>query len=333
MSEKSGAPESPYPMLIEAALHTRVWGGRQLETRLGKTLPSAQPYGESWEIFWKNRIGNGPLKGQILGDVIRARPQAMTGDATSDGEFPLLVKFLDAQDWLSVQVHPNDALAQRLEGEPRGKTECWYIIDAAPGAKLAFGLSEALNADQYRAAIAAGRAKDVMHYVEVKPGDFIFVPAGTQHAIGPGILIYELQQTSDTTYRVYDWDRMGLDGKPRELHLDKALAVTTYTVNPPAKVQYTSTTKNGYRVAELTRSQYFALDLLSITGSASLTTADTSRSRAHLLSVAKGQVTVRSAFGEPLTLPVGASAFIPARVGAFELDGAADVLHAWPLGE
>lgn len=320
----------PYPLVIQAVLHTRVWGGRLLEIKLAKTLPSEQPYGESWEIFWKNRIANGSLAGKTLGDAIKAHSRALTGAEDADPEFPLLVKFLDAEEWLSVQVHPNDALAQRLEGEPRGKTECWYVIDAVPGAKLAFGLAEPLTVESYRAAIAAGRTKEVLQYVEVKAGDFVFVPAGTQHAIGPGILIYELQQTSDTTYRVYDWDRMGLDGKPRELHLDKALAVTTFTVKPPAKVQYErKAIDTGYSAAELARSQYFALDLLTVKSRAALTT---NGDRAHLLSVVKGTVSIHTAGNLPVDLPTGTSAFVPAGVGAFELVSSegADVLHAWP---
>src|SRR4051812_25265131 len=207
-----------YPLLFAPSLHEKVWGGQQLESRLGKVPPSDQPIGESWEIYWKNRVANGEFRGKTLGDLIAEHPEEMVGSKNADPEFPLLIKFLDAQDWLSVQVHPDDKLALELEGEPRGKTECWYIIDATPDAQIAYGFSEQLDAASYRKAIEAGRSKEVLQYVRVAPGDFIYLPAGQLHAIGPGILLYELQQTSDTTYRLYDWDRMGLDGKPRELH-------------------------------------------------------------------------------------------------------------------
>src|SRR5262249_52399588 len=149
-----------------------------------------------------------------------------------------LIKFLDAQQWLSVQVHPDDELAAKLEGEPRGKTECWYVLDAVPGAQIVYGFAESMDAESFRKAIAERRVKDVLQYVSVAPGDFVFMPAGMVHALGPGLLIYELQQTSDITYRVYDWDRVGLDGKPRELHLEKALACTRFEINPRAKTNY-----------------------------------------------------------------------------------------------
>lgn len=317
-----------YPLTLEPFLRPMVWGGRKLETHLGKPLPTDQPYGESWEIFWQNRVTNGPFAGRTLGEVITAQPEAMTGRADATAEFPLLVKFLDAEQWLSVQVHPDDAKALELEGEPRGKTECWYIIDAEPGAQLAYGLCEALDAAGFRAAVASGRARNVLQYVPVAAGDFIFVPAGTQHAIGPGILLYELQQTSDTTYRVYDWDRVGLDGKPRDLHLDKALAVTNYTVNPPATRPYTFEHNEhaGYSAAELMRGQYFSLDLLNITQQCP---RDTGGVHAHLLSAIRGAAEIRGVGFAPVPLPAGSSAFIPAIVGRYHLVGNADVLCAW----
>src|SRR5690349_3872818 len=134
-----------YPLLFEPSLHEKVWGGQQLETRLGKVPPSDQPIGESWEIYWKNRVANGEFRGKTLGDLIAEHPQEMIGRNDADPEFPLLIKFIDAQDWLSVQVHPDDKLAAELEGEPRGKTECWYIVDATPGAQIVYGFSEAID--------------------------------------------------------------------------------------------------------------------------------------------------------------------------------------------
>src|SRR5258708_251701 len=227
-----------YPLLFEPSLHPKVWGGRLLQTKLGKTLPSDQPYGESWEIFWQNRVANGEYRGKTLGELIAAYPIEMVGTKNADPEFPLLIKFIDAQDWLSVQVHPDDKLAAELEGQPRGKTECWYIVDAVPGAQIVYGFAQDIDADGFRKALESGHGKDVLQYVNVAPGDFISVPAGMMHAIGPGILLYELQQTSDTTDRVYDWDRPGLDGKPRELHIDKSLRATRFDVKPTARIAY-----------------------------------------------------------------------------------------------
>jgi mannose-6-phosphate isomerase len=322
--------QAPYPLLFEPSLHVKVWGGRWFESRLGKELPPGQPVGESWEIYWKNRVANGPWQGKRLGELIVDRPLLVAGDKEATEEFPLLIKFLDAQDWLSVQVHPDDAKAAELEGEPRGKTECWYIIEAEPGAQIAYGLSEQLDPASLREAINTGRARDVMQYVTVQAGDFIYVPAGTMHAIGPGILLYELQQTSDTTYRVYDWDRMGLDGNPRELHLDKALACSTFDVNPSAKIHYEAQTiSDGVYSASLIRSPYFALDKLILEDRCSL---DTGGYVPHALTAISGHIEVRCQ-GQPLVIvPQGTSAFIPAGVGSYQLipDGDAEVLVAWP---
>jgi mannose-6-phosphate isomerase len=325
-----------YPLLFEPSLHPKVWGGRQLATRLGKVLPGDQPIGESWEIFWKNRISNGPLRGKTLGELIDAYPRKMLSIPNADPEFPLLVKFLDAQDWLSVQVHPDDERAALLEGEARGKTECWYIIDATPGAQIAYGLAEALDAHSFRKAIEAGRTKDVLQYVTVAPGDFIYVPAGTLHALGPGILLYELQQTSDTTYRVYDWDRPGLDGKPRELHLDKALSCTNFEARPRAKgtpYRVQSDTP-GINISQLVRGPYFSLDLLKLhRENLGSTTFTIEYDAAHLLTVISGHTTLQDLDDryERITLSAGMSAFVPAKLGPYSIvpENNAEILQAW----
>jgi mannose-6-phosphate isomerase len=301
-----------YPLLFEPSLHVKVWGGRQLEHRLGKRLPTAEPYGESWEIFWRNRIANGAERGKQLGQLISEQPLALSGKAEADAEFPLLVKFIDAQDWLSVQVHPDDALALALEGEPRGKTECWYIVDAAPDAQIIYGFAQATDAETFRRAIAEGRARERLQFVPVQADDFIFVPAGTLHAIGTGVLLYELQQTSDTTYRVYDWDRLGLDGKPRPLHLEKALRCTRFEVAPRAKVPYTMRDiADGVRHAQLIHGDYFRLERLVLQPAAhwQLGAAE----RARLLTVIRGALLLQTAYNaEPLSLPHGTSVFVPA---------------------
>jgi mannose-6-phosphate isomerase len=311
-----------YPLIFEPSLNVRVWGGRELETRLGKHLPTPEPYGESWEIYWKNKIANGAYQGRTLGDLITEFPRAMTGDEHARAEFPLLIKFLDAQDWLSVQVHPDDARALQLEGEPRGKTECWYVIDAKPGAQINYGLAQLTDSEGFRAALAEpGKVKALLQFAEVAPGDFVYVPAGTMHAIGPGLLIYELQQTSDTTYRVYDWDRMGLDGKPRQLHIDKSLAVMNFEVAPEAKVNY----DRDEASAILIRNQYFALKKLSGEGAFPLAPM---RDAAHLVSVIRGAVTLRGDH-DPVHLTVGMSAFIPAALVGETLDLQGEILVAW----
>lgn len=314
-----------YPLLFQPALHAKPWGGRDMARLLGKELPDTEPIGESWEIYWENRIANGPYAGQTLGEVIAANPLEMTGDAEATAEFPLLVKFLDAHEWLSVQVHPDDQLAQQLEGEPRGKTECWYIVAADPGATVGFGLSQPYTAETLRQALERGQAKATMRYVPVQAGDFLFVEAGTMHAAGPGIVFYELQQTSDRTYRVYDWDRVGLDGKPRQLHLDKALAVTNFTADRPAKIAYQMRPlTEGVAEAELIRGQYFTLRKLNLSEPHTVKT----NLQAHLVTALTGHVECRVEGAAPVLLPQGTSAFVPAGVGHYQLvpDGEAEVL-------
>ncbi len=324
-----------YPLVFEPSLHAKVWGGHRLEARLGKKPATDQPIGESWEIYWRNRVANGPFKGETLGDLISAYPEKMMGWLDADPEFPLLVKFIDAQEWLSVQVHPDDKLAAQLEGQPRGKTECWYVVDAAPGAQIAYGLSEALDARSFRQVIEAGRVREVLQYVDVAPGDFISVPAGTLHALGPGVLVYELQQTSDTTYRVYDWDRVGLDGKPRELHIEKSLICTRYDVRPQAKVNYRIQNDTpGIEISKLIHGPYFALDLLRLDRrNLGETTFTVEYEAAHTLTVIAGQVTLNDEKGRytPVTLPTGTSAFIPFRLGPYSIvpDDRAEILQGW----
>lgn len=318
--------ESLYPFLLEARMVERPWGGRNLATRLNKTLPDGQIIGESWEIDPDSKIANGPLAGRTL----RAALQEFGGriGPQDHGEFPLLVKFLDAHEWLSVQVHPDDVQARLLENQPRGKTECWYILAAEPGAKIAYGTSHSLTAERFREAIAAGKAQDMLAYVPVAAGDFIFVPATTPHAIGPGILLYELQQYSDTTYRVYDWDRVGTDGKPRSLHVDKALAVmdlqprSVVTAVPDDQAD-----SEGNQVAVLIRGTYFGLDRLRVTAAeATYTPGGT----CHLMTVIAGTVWV-----DDVLISKGHSALIPAGLARYTLrpgpsEEKPEVLRAWP---
>ena len=329
-----------YPLLFESALHERVWGGHQLELRLGKAGSnglSPKPIGESWEIYWKNRVANGPYKGQTLGELIAAYPEAMLGSRNADPEFPLLIKFIDAQDWLSVQVHPDDELARELEGEPRGKTECWYIIDAAPDARIAYSFAQQIDADGFRQAIETGRAGEVMQYVNVAPGDFIYVPARTMHAIGPGILLYELQQTSDTTYRVYDWDRLGLDGKPRPLHIEKSLRSVRYDMKPPAKTHYQMEliVANCVSAAQIINTPYFSLEKRRYQGGTCAPDVVAAGKGAHAITVILGSVTLKGGSFAPLKLDAGQSVFVPASIGDYTLvpEGEAEILRAFLPGK
>ena len=223
------------PIHFREVFKEKVWGGRKLETLLGKSLPPEVPVGESWEVsdhpHGMSVVHGGPLDGKTLRELVASDEASLigrTGALEAGGRFPLLYKFIDAADWLSVQVHPDDAYAREHgKGDP-GKTEAWYVIDAEDGAKIARGLKPYATRETLARAVEDDTVRDLLEFVEVKRGDVVSVPAGVVHALGPGVMVAEVQQNSDTTYRVYDWSRMGLDGKPRELHVEKALDVINF---------------------------------------------------------------------------------------------------------
>ncbi len=215
-----------YPLKSVPVFKQRIWGGRKLRDVFGKELPAGQKIGESWEIAdlpeGQSTVANGEFAGRTLGSVVREHTQAITGMADFPEHFPLLVKLLDAQDVLSVQVHPDPATCRRMgKGEP--KTECWYILAAEPGAVIYKGLARPVTRTQFAQAIENGTVADLLAKIPVHAGECHFLPAGTAHAIGAGLLIAEVQTPSDTTYRVFDWNRVGDDGKPRPLHIAEAL--------------------------------------------------------------------------------------------------------------
>ena len=215
-----------YPLKLKPALHVKVWGGRRLADIMGKRLPTAEPFGESWELHDSAEVANGPLRGASLSELARDYGAYLLGAGNDPAAgFPLLAKLIDASDWLSIQVHPNDEQAGELEREPRGKTEAWVILHAEPGARLVIGLQPGTTREQMAKAIERNQLEALLVYAAVSTGDVLYIPANTIHALGPGLLIYEIQQSSDVTYRLYDWGRLGLDGQPRDLHIDKGVQV------------------------------------------------------------------------------------------------------------
>jgi mannose-6-phosphate isomerase len=216
----------------------RVWGGRLLETEYGRKLPdAAMPYGESWEVVDRpgeqSVVRGGRFDGRTLHELwTRHRADIFGEDAPESERFPLLIKILDAKDTLSLQVHPPLSEAAALQGEP--KTEMWVIAGAAPGAVLYAGVKPGTTRESFAAALANGTAAGLVPELPVQAGDFIFIPSGRLHAIGAGLLIFEIQQNSDTTYRVFDWNRPGLDGQPRTLHLEESLRCIDFTDTAPA---------------------------------------------------------------------------------------------------
>jgi mannose-6-phosphate isomerase len=250
-----------YPFLFQPNLHTVVWGGHRLTTFKG--LPATdEPIGESWEVSAvpssPGIIANGPLAGRSLIEVINEAPTAILGRAVSErynGQLPLLVKFIDAQKDLSIQVHPNDEMARREHGK-MGKSEMWYILDAQPGSYLYAGFKEEISQEEYKEHIRNNTITDVLARHEVAPGDVFYLPAGRVHAIGAGILLAEVQQSSDVTYRIYDYNRPGLDGKPRELHTELAAQAIDFHVEDDYRTSYSDKVNKANLVID---SPYFTV--------------------------------------------------------------------------
>jgi mannose-6-phosphate isomerase len=218
----------------------RIWGGRKLAQLFKKQLPSNKPIGESWEIVDRPEaqsvVANGPLKGKTLHELWSQHRPEIFGNVPAAPRFPLLVKLLDAQEKLSLQVHPPEKIAPNLGGEP--KTECWYVASAEPGADLFVGFKESINREQFEKSLRAGSAADHVHTIHVGQGDAMFLPAGRFHAVGAGNVLVEIQQNSDTTYRVFDWNRIDQStGKPRRLHVDQALESIDFSDVAPRLIE------------------------------------------------------------------------------------------------
>jgi mannose-6-phosphate isomerase len=255
-----------YPLRFHPLYVEKVWGDRRLATCLGRTLPPDRRIGESWEVadhpHGESLLANGPLRGSSFRELMAREGEALLGAyvlARGYDRFPLLVKYIDADDRLSVQVHPDDAYALAHAGEP-GKTEMWYILHAAPDAELIAGLCEGVTREDVQRALLTGDPTELLHRFPVRAGDAVFIPAGRIHALLPGLLALEIQQNSDTTYRLFDWHRRGLDGQPRQLHVEQALAAADWSDDAaqPVAEQIESTGEN--RRSVLAACDYFAVE-------------------------------------------------------------------------
>ena len=255
-----------YPLLFQPNLHPVVWGGRRLRPYKGLEANN-EPIGESWEVSAvpssTSIVSNGEWSGQPLTEVIASDPQAWLGKSVAEkygNQLPLLVKFIDAEKDLSIQVHPNDEMAMRCHGK-MGKTEMWYVIDARPGSFLYAGFEKQITPDEYRQRVEEGTIMEVLAKHSVKPGDVFFLPAGRVHAICGGILLAEVQQSSDVTYRIFDYNRPGMDGKPRELHTALAAEALDYEVQSEYRTVY-RTQEN--RAIHMIDSPYFSVRVTDI---------------------------------------------------------------------
>ena len=302
-----------YPLKLQSVCKEIIWGGNRLKSEYGK-VADLDKIAESWELTVRhdgmNVIENGEYAGMTLGEYL--------GDEAEG--FPLLIKLIDACDKLSIQVHPDDTYAKEKEGE-YGKTEMWYIVDAEPGAKLVYGLKN-YSKDTFREAVANGTLEDYMNAVDVKKGDIFFIPSGLVHAIGAGILIAEIQQSSNVTYRVYDYMRRGKDGKLRELHVDKALDVTRLTPSEEENTPCVTADGNG-RWERLASCPYFTAERWSLTGSRTVGREDTFVSLVCL--EGEGELTWD---GGQRTYRKGDSLFIPAGLYA-AVSGSAELLCSY----
>lgn len=223
------ATTNVYPYVLDPKLTTAIWGGGELVADFGKHGDPAAKLGESWECWDTNAVTDGPLDGKTVADLRAALGPQLMGDLDAAQMFPILTKIITAHDWLSVQVHPDDAYAQKVEHQANGKTECWYVFSAQPDSELVLGWTRDTSREEYERRVADGTLGDILRKIPVKAGDSIYIPAGMVHAIGSGIVLFETQQASDLTYRMFDWNRVGADGKPRELHVQKAADVLNYS--------------------------------------------------------------------------------------------------------
>ena len=227
------------PLTFEPIYQERIWGSRKLASLFGKNLPADKTIGESWEIVDRPEVQSvvrhGPFRDRTLHELWMHDRETVFGRVPDAPRFPLLIKLLDAHDQLSLQVHPPEKIAAKLSGEP--KTEFWYVASAIPGARLFVGLRRAVTRERFEEAVRSRTVADLVHTVEVKAGDSIFLPAGRFHAVGAGNVLVEIQQNSDTTYRVYDWDRVDDNGKPRQLHVDQALQSIDFNDVAPTLIE------------------------------------------------------------------------------------------------
>ena len=307
---------SLYPLRFRPIPRRYLWGGQRLAASLGKKVPPGEKLAESWEIVDhgpdQSVVEFGPLAETTLGWLVRERGSELLGRHHPQPRFPLLLKFLDAAATLSVQVHPDDARAARLDPPESGKTEAWVVLEAAPGGTIYAGLKRGVDRETLTAAISRGNCRDCLHSFEPSPGDSVLLPAGTVHALGAGLMVAEVQQSSDVTYRLFDWNRVGTDGQPRPLHVEQGLDAIDFDRGPVEPQRPRATDRP--EVSRLVDCEKFVLDRwdfdcrLSVGGDG----------RCHVIAVLEGAVRIE---GDPADshLPRGGTALLPAALGNVRL--------------
>ena len=309
-----------YPLLFEPNLHKVVWGGNKLRPYKGME-PTTDPIGESWEVSAvptsTSIISNGEWKGKDLITVINENPEVILGKAVSEkynGKLPLLVKFIDAKRDLSIQVHPNDEMAMREHGK-MGKTEMWYVIKAEEGAHLYAGFKEEITPEEYQQRIGDGSIIEVLADHKVKAGDVFYLPAGRVHAICGGILLAEVQQSSDVTYRIFDYNRPGMDGKPRELHTELAAKALDYHVEANYRTEYNSESDKAVHIID---TPYFDVRVMDIAKPFHRNLLKYDSFVISMCIEGDCKIRVRST-GEEILLQEGHSTLIPAAIADYDV--------------
>jgi mannose-6-phosphate isomerase len=308
-----------YPLIFHPIFKERIWGGCELEKLYGKKLPPGKIIGESWEISDRpgdeSVIANGKFAGKSLRWLMENHAPELLGDAkpASENRFPLLIKILDAREKLSLQVHPPASKAAELKGE--AKTEMWFIADAAPGAELFVGLKHGVTRAEFEKKISDGSVADCFHRVPVRAGDTMFLPSGRVHAIGDGLVIFEIQQNSDTTYRVFDWNRVGLDGKPRELHIAQSLASIDFNDFEPKLAGGNFLGDEKIKSHPLVCDPLFNVEHLEIKSGASM---NLKPRKLQIIAAVRGELEIRSD-SVPVKLSAGQFCLIPASLEQTEI--------------
>ncbi len=305
-----------YPLLFAPQFRQYIWGGRRLGTLLEKPIGEGEDYAESWEVVDhhddQSVVENGPLAGTTLRTMCDEHSVALFGRHAPQRQFPLLMKYLDANRNLSVQVHPNDAQGAMLPKPDLGKTEAWIVVHADPGSRIYAGLKRGFDRAAFEREVVRGTTELCLHQIEPAAGDCVFIPAGTVHALGEGLVVAEIQQASDTTFRIFDWNRLGADGQPRQLHIQEALDVIDFETGP-IEVQSPEAIESDH-VQRLVKCDKFVLDRAS-TGESCRAAGD---DRFHILSVLDGSLQIQSEW-TPDPLKKGQTILVPAEVGEVEL--------------
>ena len=304
-----------YPLLMSPAFDPRPWG----TTDLSPIYPNhrfEEKIGESWLTGDNCKVANGHLRGKSLAELSSQFGKELVGEAAPDpGRFPLLLKFLFPHEKLSVQVHPDDQAARRV-GQPCGKTECWYVAHAKPGAQIALGLQPGVTGVQFEQAIHQQRAEELLNWINVFPGEMIYVAGGTVHTLGPGSIIVETQQQSDTTYRLYDY------GRPRELHLKAGLAAVKEKVASGKVIRPAPTVIEGMknRWSPLVASPFFVVEMFELKDALDFrTTQDAGKSSVQILVAVEGCAVIQAQGAEPVTLAKGDAVVVPASIADFHV--------------